>query len=73
LAGRLSPATHVRLAVLSTLVDKLRVPNLVEQYAAARTNAEQHLLSMMKQRTLVTSDLQAQERAAESGGSEAGA
>lgn len=49
MAGKLSPATQVRLAELGPLGEKLhRVHNLVEQYASARTNAEQYLLPMTR-------------------------
>lgn len=45
MAGNLSPAAQVRLAELATLLEKVhRAHNLVEQYAAAKANAEQFLL-----------------------------
>jgi hypothetical protein len=49
MAGKLSPGTQARLAELGTLLEKVhRAHNLVEQYAAARTNAEQFLLPLTR-------------------------
>jgi hypothetical protein len=49
MAGKLSPATQVRLAELATLSEKLhRAHNLVEQFATDRINGEQYLIPVAR-------------------------
>jgi hypothetical protein len=52
MAGNLSPAAQGKLAELAALLEKVhRAHSLVEQYAAARVNAEQFLLPLNRQLT----------------------
>jgi hypothetical protein len=49
MSGSLSPRARSQLADLVPLVDKVhRAHNLVEQYAAAKVNADHHLMSLVR-------------------------